>query len=316
MRIGKWLKQADFNHDGKVGDEDFIVMRNNFGKQTEGIIMKAPSVAKAAASGSNIELSFELDGVDINRLHAGDIIYAKVRIRNAADLLGAEVHLSFDPKVLEVVNVPVPQNVKMNALRSSASAIGIGHGDYFTTAVWELANRVDNAAGRIDYSVGVLKPEINDKGILAIVPFRIKAAGVSTDISFDFKEQDNRQTFFVERRYAAGEKPITAIPDVRSEGISIDVLPVIDPTDICVYPNPVDASKSNEVIFASLPAGRQVTLKIYNLVGELIIEKGGTGEIRWGLQNQDNTPVASGIYIFSLLDGARVIKQGKIGVVR
>ncbi|MDI6781165.1 MAG: T9SS type A sorting domain-containing protein [bacterium] len=110
------------------------------------------------------------------------------------------------------------------------------------------------------------------------------------------------------------EKPVDNIPAVRSGEIVISVPQVIS-DDIHVYPNPVDAGK-NEVIFASLPLGKQVVLKIYNLAGELVFEKSGVDSIIWGLRNSDNDSVASGIYVYFLRDGARVIKQGKIGVVR
>ncbi len=320
-------KQTDFNHDGKVNDEDFIVLRNNFGKQTEGMVMNAPSMTKAAASGNNVELSFNLDtldGVDVNELQVGNIIYLKVYIRNAKDLLGAEVHLSFDPKVLEVVNVPVPERImlgeRMNVRRFSPGASGIQAGGYFTADVWELMNRVDNIAGRIDYSVGVLKPQqTKDEGILAIMPLKIKSAGVSSNIGVDFKKEDNRQTFFIERRYAepagAEGKPVDTISEVRAEEIVINV-PRVTPDDIRVYPNPVDAGKGKEVIFDQLPTGKQVTLKIYNLAGELVFEESGVGSIRWGLRNNDDESVASGIYVYCLRDESGVIKQGKIGVIR
>ncbi|MFH1097173.1 MAG: hypothetical protein V1749_06715, partial [Candidatus Desantisbacteria bacterium] len=65
-------KEADFNHDGRVDDDDFIIFRNNFGRQAEGtvIMQKSPFMANRAKTMSgNIELSFNLDtleGVDKN----------------------------------------------------------------------------------------------------------------------------------------------------------------------------------------------------------------------------------------------------------
>ncbi|MFH1096937.1 MAG: T9SS type A sorting domain-containing protein [Candidatus Desantisbacteria bacterium] len=103
--------------------------------------------------------------------------------------------------------------------------------------------------------------------------------------------------------------------DIVSE-IIINVPLVSNPDDIRVYPNPVNTGKGIEAIFASLPAGKQVTLRIYNLAGELVFEKCGVNEIRWGLRNEDNEPVASGIYVYSLRNEVGVIKQGKIGVVK
>ncbi|MFH1962253.1 MAG: cohesin domain-containing protein [bacterium] len=312
------IKQADFNQDNKVNDEDFIVLRDNFGKLTEDMVMNAPSLAKAADMGAgSVELSLNLDTLD--GLRVGNIIYLKVYIRNATNLLGAEVHLSFDPKVLEVVNVPagIMQSQGMNARGFSVSDNLIQQGDYFAGDVWELMNKVDNISGKIDYSVGVLKAQkARDEGILAIVPFRIKSSGASSDIGFDFKEQENRQTLFVKRRYiGVEEEAIDTIPHVRSEGMIINI-PYVNPDDIRVYPNPVDAGKCTEATFDYLPAGRQVTLKIYNVAGELVFEKSGMNIIRWGLRNGDGDTIASGVYFYYLRDESGVIKQGKIGVMR
>ncbi|MBI4777440.1 right-handed parallel beta-helix repeat-containing protein [Candidatus Desantisbacteria bacterium] len=318
----EWNKRADFNHDGRVDDEDFIVFRNNYGRQVEGtiILQNSPLMAsRAEATGGSLRLSFNLetlDGMDVKDLRVGNIIYLEIRIHDAKGLLGGEVHLSYDPRVLEVVNLPVPEaghSGNARRLLAENGGIRIQSGDYFIDG-WELMNKADNVSGKIDYAVGVFKPETKGEGILAVVPFRIKTAGVSS-MSFDFKEEENRQTLFVERRYVEG-KPVDTISDVQSEGIIINVPKVFIPDDIRVYPNPVDAGKGNEVIFGQLPAGKQVSLKVYNLAGELVFERSGMNEIRWGLRNEDNEPVASGIYVYSLRDESGTSRQGKIGVVR
>ncbi|MEW6095334.1 MAG: gliding motility-associated C-terminal domain-containing protein [bacterium] len=65
---------------------------------------------------------------------------------------------------------------------------------------------------------------------------------------------------------------------------------------------------------------KQVTLRIYNLAGELVLEKQKDNiydsQIKWNLKNKDNEDVASGIYIYFLRDVNGSIKKGKIGVIK
>ena len=72
-----------------------------------------------------------------------------------------------------------------------------------------------------------------------------------------------------------------------------------------VYPNPYYAFNPQEssttvkfVTFNKLPA--RATLRIFNLAGQMVrvLEKNDASQfLRWDLNNKDNFPVASGMYI-------------------
>lgn len=97
-----------------------------------------------------------------------------IRIENVTGLFGAEVHVAFDPALLEVIDAdPNTEGVQIQP--------GTFLNPYFTAQ-----NVVDQANGKIHFatSQGPDNPSVSGNGILATVTFRGKAAGTSS-ISFD-----------------------------------------------------------------------------------------------------------------------------------
>ncbi len=92
-----------------------------------------------------------------------------IRIENVNDLYGAEVHLTFDPALLEVVDAD-----------SGAAGVQIQPGT-FPSPDYPAQNSVDQAAGKIDFAVTQMSPRdpVSGSGVLATVTFRGKAAGTS-----------------------------------------------------------------------------------------------------------------------------------------
>jgi len=316
--------EADFDHNDKVNINDGVIFRDNFGKQQQkGKAKRLAAIpAKAKKTSGRIELSFNLEtleGVDINELRVGNIIWLKINIRDAKGSLGGELHLSFDPKVLQVVNVPAPSAVistpMIKSLSEESEEVRIQEGPYITGGKsWPLVNKVANKSGKIDYAVGFLEPKQEDEGLLAIVPFKIISCGVSSKVGFEFDEEENRQTMFIERT-TTEQEPVDQLPEVDAKDITITV-PLVynDLMQVVVYPNP--SYKGKEVTFDRLTSDKQVTLKIYNLAGELVYEKEGKNKITWNLKNKDGEEVASGIYIYFLRDENGSTKRGKIGVIK
>lgn len=97
-----------------------------------------------------------------------------IRIENVNDLFGAEVHLTFDPALLEVMDAD-----------SGTADVQIQPGTFLTPFVI-AQNIADQAAGKIHFAVsqGSSDESVSGSGALATVTFRGKAAGTST-ISFD-----------------------------------------------------------------------------------------------------------------------------------
>jgi len=97
-----------------------------------------------------------------------------IKIENIADLYGVEVHLTFDPALLEVVDA-----------NSGTDGVQIEAGDLLELDV-DIENDVDQSAGQIDFAISQMPPHdpVSGSGVLATITFRGKAAGASA-VSFD-----------------------------------------------------------------------------------------------------------------------------------
>ncbi len=96
------------------------------------------------------------------------IVSVSVKIDNVTGLFGAEVHLQFNPNVLEVIDADAGQaGVQIsNGGMLQADAVG--------------QNVADNTLGTIDYAISQInRPSVNGSGTLAIISFRGKAAGTA-----------------------------------------------------------------------------------------------------------------------------------------
>jgi hypothetical protein len=83
--------------------------------------------------------------------------------------------------------------------------------------------------------------------------------------------------------------------------------------------NPLERSRTTRfVTFNGLPP--QATLRIFNLAGQLVRtlrKDDGTQFIQWDLANQDNFPVASGMYIVHVdMPGIGATKVVKLAVIQ
>jgi LysM repeat protein len=97
-----------------------------------------------------------------------------IRIENVTGLFGAEVHLSFDPALLEVVDAD-----------TGTDGVQIEPGE-FLSPYFTAENIVDQVHGKIHFaaSQGPDDESVNGSGVLATVTFRGEAVGTSA-VSFD-----------------------------------------------------------------------------------------------------------------------------------
>jgi hypothetical protein len=103
-----------------------------------------------------------------------------------------------------------------------------------------------------------------------------------------------------------GKRSMLASPSVSTLSI----------TDAYAYPVPFKPSSGYTVIhFKGLTTN--VTLRIYNISGELVFEKSGIviDPYVWDVKNNWGEPVASGVYIYFLTDDTREKKIGKIMII-
>ena len=93
----------------------------------------------------------------------------EIKVQNVVQLAGAEVHLTFDPALLEVVDA-----------ESSTEGTQITHGD-FLSPDFVVQNAADPATGTVHYAIACmpLDKAVNGSGVLARITFRALGQGES-----------------------------------------------------------------------------------------------------------------------------------------
>ncbi len=102
----------------------------------------------------------------VGQVTVGETLEVTVSIDGVHDLYGVELHLGFDPAVLEIVGA------------TDGATPSVIDGDMLAVGFTAL-NSVDNATGIVDYAVSQMPPAegVNGAGTLARVRFRAVAAG-------------------------------------------------------------------------------------------------------------------------------------------
>ncbi|MEW6606472.1 MAG: T9SS type A sorting domain-containing protein [bacterium] len=106
---------------------------------------------------------------------------------------------------------------------------------------------------------------------------------------------------------------ITHLSFVAPAGKSKITAATSDLTQVFVYPNPCYASRGQQLHFKRLTA--QCTIKIFNIVGELVKEiehNNGTDEEVW----TNPGSIASGIYIYLITNNQGQKAIGKLGIIK
>jgi hypothetical protein len=118
------------------------------------------SGTSCASSASSVEI-----GTTTSPIHVGDMVTLPIKAENIANLTAVETHLSFNPNVLEVVEIK---------------------NGGFVQADFSVQNTFDNQTGTIDYAVAQInRAPANGSGVLFEIVFRAKAIG---DSPINFRE--------------------------------------------------------------------------------------------------------------------------------
>ncbi len=128
------------------------------------LVFLATSTTVQAAGSAELRLV-----VKPARLAVGQEMTVKVLIKNAPSIYGADVRLTFDPQLLEVVDADASQR-----------GVQLTPGDFLDPAQsFALQHQVDNTSGTIDYALTLLNPApaVQGDGQLAQITFRAKSAG-------------------------------------------------------------------------------------------------------------------------------------------
>lgn len=109
-------------------------------------------------------------------------IEVEIWINDVTDLYAADVRLSFDPSVLEVVD----QNV-------GKAGVQIADGTFLDADWHGFSEHADNTNGTIQYAITQFNPDlpVSGSGVLAIITFRAKSTGTS-DLQFTYKKLSDR----------------------------------------------------------------------------------------------------------------------------
>ena len=150
---------------------------------------------------------------DSQTIFVGDSTTVGIRIDDVTDLYGAEVHLSFDPAILEVTGI------------SEGDLLDDGSG--FTAQ-----SEYSNTAGTIDYARTLTAPAdpVSDDGVLITITFMGLGLGTST-ISFTDALLANRDGIVIPSSTSDGPITVTASIgdyvwiDETGDGIQDDWLP-------------------------------------------------------------------------------------------
>ena len=138
-----------------------------------------------------------------------ETIQVEIWINDVADLYGADVRLSFDPAVLEVVDADA----------DPLNGVQVENGGFLVPPLYTVLNEADNTAGTIKYAATQLNPTpaANGSGVLAIIRFKAKATG-SSDLHFTYTKLANRDGTEISATPTDGS--ITAIATISIAGAS------------------------------------------------------------------------------------------------
>ncbi len=105
----------------------------------------------------------------------------EIWLHDVENFYGAEIYMSFDPAIVQVVDSNPGQN-----------GVQIEVGDFWTPG-WTVENHADNTAGTISYAATQLNPTeaVNGSGVLLKITFQGIAAG-SSPLSFTSTKLSNR----------------------------------------------------------------------------------------------------------------------------
>jgi len=164
-------------------------------------------------------------------LRTGEQATLAIRAENVDNLYGAELHLRFNPAVVEVVDAD-----------PSKPDVQIKPGDWLKDS-FVAANRADNAAGTVDYAATLLNPAppVSGGGVLATITFRAKANGVSA-LAWDKVILATREA--KEIKAVAGDGVISVSADGKAPEVTAPVVapPAAGPAPAAPAANPAPAA--------------------------------------------------------------------------
>jgi hypothetical protein len=268
----KFSINADTNKDGQVNFPDFIAFAGSFGKTASGPATKP--VIGVPGVNENAEFSLRMGS---DRVMVGETVSVDVSLANVQDLIGYQFALNYEADKFEFVGAaPASQDF----LASAGGETPLFH-------TWS------DKAGEVTVANAVINgSSVNGGGDIVRLTFKV------------LREFEDNARFEV----ANG---LIADPNQLSNSAVVAGLLEIQstPTEFALlqnFPNPFNPETT---IQYNLSESADVTLHIYNVVGQvvrtLVSERQSAGRYRvqWSGMDDRSVPVSSGIYFYEIRAG-------------
>ncbi len=265
--------QADLNDDKMVNFEDFILFFGSYGKEAQGPAGKSlvtPSLGVNEAA----ELTLRLGS---DRVVAGENVFVDVSLANVQALMGYGFVLHYDAEKFEFVEaMPAAEDF----LASSGGETPLFRGWSPESGQVHVTNTIANGS------------EVSGNGDIVRLVFR-----VLRDFQDDARFEIAEGLVFDPSQFA--NPLVGGVLDIQTT-----------PTEFALlqnFPNPFNPETT---IGYELAESADVTLQIYNVVGQVVrtliaseSQSVGRYQVRWDGMDDRGMPVSSGIYFYQLSAG-------------
>lgn len=268
-----WNVQADLNDDGTVDFADFILFVQSYGMTAQGPSSK-PVILPPGVN-ENAEFSLRLGS---ERVVVGQNVFVDVSLANVQALMGYGFVLNYDADKFEFVEAaPTDQDL----LKSTGGET-------------PLFSSIANGSGQVSIANAVVNgSEISGGGDIVRLTFRVL------------------QEFSENARFEIAEGLVFDPQQLSNPAVVAGVLDVqTTPTEFALlqnFPNPFNPETT---IGYELAESADVTLQIYNVVGQVVrtliaaeSQAAGRYQIRWDGMDDRGVSVSSGIYFYRISAG-------------
>jgi hypothetical protein len=262
--------QADIDDNGVVEFADFIRFASRYNSEANGPASKTAIAPARPGMNDNAEFSLSLGS---DRVLAGEMITVDVTVANAQALLGYGMVVSYDTDKFEFVTATPAEN---DLLKS-------GGGDTPLFHHWPKSGEVTVANAVVNGSA------VSGEGKIVSLTFKVLR-----------EFEDNA-------RFEIGQGVVFDPDQLQNQVLTQGALTVEStPTEFALlqnFPNPFNPETT---IGYNLAEGGDVSLRIYNIVGQvvrtLVSERQSSGryQVRWSGTDDRGVAVSSGIYFYQV----------------
>ena len=265
--------QADLNDDGEVNFADFILFVSSYGETAQGPSTK-PVILPPGVN-ENAEFSLRLGS---ERVVVGQNVFVDVSLANVQALMGYGFVLNYDADKFEFVEAAPATEDLLQTTGGEIPLFSVLPGDAGQVSI---ANAVVNAS------------EISGGGDIVRLTFRVL------------------QEFEENARFEIAEGLVFDPQQLSNPAVVAGVLDVqTTPTEFALlqnFPNPFNPETT---IGYELAESADVTLQIYNVVGQVVrtliaaeSQSAGRYQMRWNGMDDRGVPVSSGVYFYQISAG-------------